>query len=90
MVDTRDVRSSSGHPEHRPVVHLDVSLAGRRVPIEVTLTSRDQMGFRMLLGRQAVRGRFVVDPSRSYVGGRPPVELRSAPEDDGKDDRVPD
>ena len=84
VVETRHVRSSSGHPENRPVVHLTVSIAGREVPIEVTLTHRDQMGFRMLLGRQAVRGRFLVDPSRSYVGGRPPVELRRR--NDGKDD----
>jgi hypothetical protein len=85
VAETRHVRSSSGHPENRPVVHLTVSIAGREVPIEVTLTRRDQMGFRMLLGRQAVRGRFLVDPSRSYVGGRPPLELRRR--NDGKDDR---
>ena len=40
-------------------------------PIEVTLTRRDTMGFRMLLGRQAIRRRFAVDPGRSYLGGKP-------------------
>jgi hypothetical protein len=76
VVEVRHVRSSSGHPERRPVVHITICLAGRKVPIEVTLTRRDEMGFRMLLGRQAVRRDFVVDPSQSYLAGRPPVELR--------------
>jgi hypothetical protein len=86
--DIRHVRSSSGHPEHRPVVHVDISLAGRRVPIEVTLTRRDEMGFRMLLGRQAVRDGFVVDPSQSYLGGKPPVELRRRNRGKIADDRA--
>ena len=51
---------------------LDLSLAGRTVPAEVTLSNRHQMGFRMLVGREALRQGFVVDPSRSYAGGRPP------------------
>jgi hypothetical protein len=41
-------------------------------PIELTLTSRDNMGFRMLLGRTAVRGRYLVDSGRSYLIGRKP------------------
>lgn len=69
----RKVTSSGGHHEVRPVVVTDVELLGRTWPVEVTLTSRDSMGFRMLLGRQAVRRRFVVDPGRSFVGGRPAV-----------------
>jgi hypothetical protein len=48
-----------------------MELFGERVTIELTLATRDTMGFRMLLGRQALRGRFVVDPGRSFVGGRP-------------------
>jgi hypothetical protein len=55
----------------RPVVVTTVELAGLKVPIEVTLTRRDEMGFRMLIGRQALRRRFVVDPARSYLGGKP-------------------
>ena len=39
--------------------------------IELTLATRDAMGFRMLLGREAVRDRFLVDPGRSFYGGRP-------------------
>lgn len=72
LVDERQVRSSSGHTQLRPVILTEVELLGRRLPIELTLTGRDAMGFRMLLGRQALRGHFVVDPGRSYLGGRPP------------------
>ena len=71
LVDLRIVRASSGHEEERPVIVTNVALLGKVWPIELTLTRRDAMGFRMLLGRQAVRGRFVVDPGRSYVGGKP-------------------
>jgi len=77
LLDRRAVRSSSGATRLRPVVMATVELAGRRVPIEVTLTRRDEMGFRMLIGRQALRRRFVVDPARSYLGGRPPRSVRA-------------
>jgi hypothetical protein len=70
-VDTRTVRSSSGHETHRDVIRADIEMLGQRWPIEITLARRDTMGFRLLLGRQALRGRFLVDPGRSFVGGRP-------------------
>lgn len=70
VLDRRDVRSSSGRSSLRWVIETEVELGGRRWPIELTLTRRDAMGFRMLLGRQAVRGRFVVDPGRSFLTGR--------------------
>lgn len=76
LVERRTVRSSSGTARVRPVVQTTVELAGQVVPIEVTLTRRDEMGFRMLIGRQALRRRFVVDPARSYLGGRPPQQVR--------------
>lgn len=69
--DRRRVRSSSGHEQERYVVLMDVALVGRTVTAEVTLSRRDQMGFRLLIGREALRGAFVVDPGRSYLGGRP-------------------
>ena len=74
--DRRRIRSSSGHAEHRVVVLLDVALAGRTVSAEVTLTNRDAMGFRMLIGRQALRQGFVDDPSQSFLGGRAPKDVR--------------
>lgn len=74
--DVRSVRSSSGHAETRYVVLLPLVLAGREVDAEVTLTDRDEMGFRMLVGREALVNGFVVDPALSYVGGRPERALR--------------
>ena len=68
------VRSSSGHAQRRPVVRLTARIGTRSHDIDVTLASRDEMGFRMLLGRAALRRRFVVDPSRSYVQAVPKSE----------------
>ena len=76
IVDRRGVRSSSGHTEERLVVMLELSLVGHRVDAEMTLSRRDEMGFRMLVGREALRRGFLVDPGRSYVGGRPPRSSR--------------
>jgi hypothetical protein len=69
--DFRKVRSSTGHAQERPVIVTDVLWLGRTWPIELTLANRDEMGFRVLLGREAVRSRLLVDPGRSYFGGRP-------------------
>jgi hypothetical protein len=66
LVDRRPIRSSSGTQELRPVVELEVEISGIRFDAEFTLTRRDQMGFRMLLGRTALRNRFLVDPGRSF------------------------
>lgn len=68
LLGRRAVRNSGGQTQMRFVIVTTVILGGQSWPIEVTLTNRDQMGFRMLLGRAAVRGRFVVDPSTSYRG----------------------
>lgn len=68
LLGQRPVRNSGGHTQMRFVIATTVVLAGQSWPIEVTLTNRDQMGFRMLLGRASVRGRFIVDPSTSYRG----------------------
>jgi hypothetical protein len=74
--DRRLVRSSSGHTEERVVVLLQLTLGGRTVWAETTLSNRDQMGFKMLVGREALRQGFVVDPGRSFLGGKPPREVR--------------
>ncbi len=66
LVDRRQVRPSSGKGEMRPVIATEVVVDGNRRPIELTLTRRDEMGFRMLLGRRLLRQGFVVDPRRSY------------------------
>lgn len=71
LLGERSIRSSAGQVEVRPVVRTEIQLGRLRLPVDLTLTNRDAMGFRMLLGRSAIRGRFVVDPSRSFVQGRP-------------------
>lgn len=67
LVDMRKVRNSGGKAEVRHVIETRVLTAHQQWPIELTLTNRDVMGFRMLLGRQAVRERFLVNPSESYL-----------------------
>ena len=76
LVDQRHVTSSSGAKSLRPVVRAVIDLAGSPHEIDVTLTRRDEMGFRMLLGRKAMAGRYLIDPSLSYVTGRPDRSTR--------------
>lgn len=71
VVDERHVRDSGGHREWRCVIATDIELAGQRWPVELTLTARDTMLFRMLVGRTAMRA-LRVDPAASFVTGRPP------------------
>jgi len=70
LIDKRFVRSSTGKAHERAVIHTTVELLGKSMVVELTLTRRDEMGFRMLLGRQAIRGRFLVDAGRSFLNGR--------------------
>ena len=74
--DRRRVRSSTGHTQERIVVLTEVELLGHTITTEMTLTRRDTMGFRMLVGREALRQGFLVDSGSSYLGGRPPRRVR--------------
>lgn len=67
VVDRRLVTDSGGHEEERYVIYTPITIAGQTWPIEITLTERENMLFRMLLGRSALRKRFVVNPARSFV-----------------------
>ncbi len=69
--DIRSVRSSSGQATDRIVIQTRVSWLDQTWSIDLTLADRSQMGFRMLVGREAIRGRMLVEPGRSYFGGRP-------------------
>jgi len=70
VMDRRLVRDSGGHEELRYVVETEVSIGDRIHTVEVTLTDRDSMKFRVLLGRTAMEGRYIVDPGKSYLRGK--------------------
>ena len=74
LLEYRHVRNSGGQAQLRPVIQTRVELGGQQWTIELTLTNRDVMGFRMLLGRQAVRRRFLVDPGKSFLQGQSQVK----------------
>jgi hypothetical protein len=68
--DVRDITPSTGRPQERIVILTPVTILGKTWDIELTLARRDNMGFRMLLGRQAIRKRMLVDPGVSYKNGK--------------------
>ncbi len=71
VIDIRTVCDSGGHRERRLVIATVLAYRGREWPIELTLTNREDMLFRLLVGRNAmVQGGLIVDPARSYLGGR--------------------
>ena len=72
VVDHRQVRDSGGHSEMRYVIETPIRIGDSTIMAEVTLTDRENMKFRMLLGRTALRKRYLVDSGRSYLSRKPP------------------
>lgn len=71
LIAQRMVRDSGGHTENRYVIATMIELGGMEWEAEITLTSREDMQFRMLLGRSALTsGGFCIDPGKSYLTGR--------------------
>lgn len=79
VLDRRTVTDSGGHREERFVIETLVVIGEHQLRAEVTLTDRENMRFRMLLGRTAMRGRFQVDPGRSYLVGSRPARKSQQP-----------
>lgn len=77
VIDHRNVTDSGGHSELRYIIRTTLKLGKRSWPVEFTLTNRDQMGFRMLVGRQALRRRYQVDPGRSFVTRKKKAKKRT-------------
>lgn len=71
LLEQRMVSDSGGHRENRYVIETEAIIGSLSKQIELTLTDRDTMLFRMLLGRTALRGDFLVDAGRSYQAGKP-------------------
>jgi hypothetical protein len=71
IVGERKVKNPGGRSEVRPVIRTTLVVAGKELDALVNLTTRDEMTFRMLLGRRTIRRSFIVDPGRSYLGDRP-------------------
>jgi hypothetical protein len=78
VVDHRLVRSSNGATTRRPVIATTIRIGTLDLTTEITLARRDQMGFRLLIGRETMRGRATVDPDASFLLGRPPRQVRRA------------
>jgi ribosomal protein S6--L-glutamate ligase len=74
LIDKRIVKSSSGFREQRYVIQSEIKIGNDSWKIEMTLTNRDSMGFRMLLGREAMSGRILVDPEQKYLLGQTTTE----------------
>ena len=70
LLDEREVKDSGGHSENRYVIETDILIGSQLHTAEFTLTNRDSMGFRMLIGRTAMKGHYLVDPGKSYVTGK--------------------
>lgn len=70
LKDIRIITDSGGHKEQRYVIETLLKMGNQEWPIELTLTDRNKMKFRMLLGRHAMRGRMLVDPGKSFLTSR--------------------
>lgn len=71
LVEERLVTDSGGHSEMRQVIRTPIMVGQRKWPIEITLTNRDTMKFRMLLGRNALKGNYLINPGNSFLAGKP-------------------
>ena len=70
VVGTKRVKSSNGFSELRPIVEIMIQVGIHRFPVETTLTNRTDMGVPMLLGRNSIKGRFIVNPAKSFIISR--------------------
>ncbi len=72
--DRRLVSDSGGHKQRRYVIETQLLFGEHLIQAEITLTNRDAMRFRMLLGRTAMNKHFIIDPNASYLQGKPGMD----------------
>jgi len=72
LAGTKRIKSSNGHSEVRPMIETEIMLGALSFPVEVTLTDRTDMGVPMLLGREAIKGRFLVNAAKTFILSRKP------------------
>ncbi len=85
VVDRRFVKNSGGKREKRPVIETHLAVGDEEWPVEITLTNRSIMGFRMLLGRAAIRRKWLVDPGKSYIASSKPNALSALAKSSSQD-----
>ncbi len=71
IIDQRRIVDSGGHPELRYIIQTSVLAGNKQWPIELSLTNREQMRFRLLIGRSAISEKLIIDPELSFTLGRP-------------------
>lgn len=67
LLDIRKIKNSGGNVENRYIIVTELCMGNKKWPIELTLTNRDTMGFRLLLGRTAINHNFLIDPNKSFL-----------------------
>jgi hypothetical protein len=73
LIEMRNIRSSTGHLTERPVIRTLIKIGDEEAyEIDITLVNRDIMGFRMLLGRRALKKKFLVHPGKSFIVSKNP------------------
>jgi hypothetical protein len=78
LLEWRQVTDSGGKRTLRPVIETRLMLGAREVLAEVTLIARDEMGFRMLVGRQAIKNKWIVDPGKGFLASEDVVLVRTS------------
>lgn len=76
LMGVKRVKSSNGYSELRPLIEIVVHLGAHRFSVEASLTNRTDMGVPMLLGRNSIKGRFIVNPARSFILSRVKKKIR--------------
>lgn len=79
LSDQRWVTNSSGAREQRYIINTKLQIGSRSWPIELSLTNREAMEYPMIIGREAMRNRLIIDPKASYRAGRHPKKAADGP-----------